>query len=146
MPLCLRAATTGESTSSILTPVCEVVLPHSLPPPPPPQTLRVILSALVNIFKKAGPGTHLIATQIEEAGGLDKIEGLQQHREQHVHRLAYEITDKYFTAEVQVHCMLTTITLFRTIFPSFTSLPPGLIRQVRCFSVGTPVWPHYQHT
>ena len=108
-----RAAITGESTSSILTRVCEMFLPHSLPPP---QTLRVILSGLVCIFKKAGPGVQLIATQIEEAGGLDKIKGLQQHREQHVHRLAYDITDKYFTAEV--HCMLTTIT------QSFVSLPP----------------------
>ena len=139
---CHRAATTGESTSSVLTPVCEVVLPHSLPPP---QILHVIFCALTNILKKAGPGAQLIATQIEEAGGLDKIKELQHHRDEHIYRLACEIINKYFTAEV--HCMLTTITLLNTIISVTPSFPPehgGLIRQVRCYSVGTPVWPHHQ--
>ena len=61
----------------------------------------------------AGPGAQLIATQIEEAGGMDTIEGLQQHRDMDIYRLAYGIIDKYFSAEV--HCLLTTITLFSTI-------------------------------
>ena len=61
----------------------------------------------------AGPSVQLIATQIEEAGALDKIEGLQHHRDMDIYRLAYGIIDKYFGAEV--HCMLTTITLFSTI-------------------------------
>ena len=61
----------------------------------------------------AGPGVQLIATQIEEAGGMDTIEGLQQHRDMDIYRLAYGIIDKYFGSEV--HCMLTTITQFSTI-------------------------------
>ena len=134
MPLCLRAATTGESTSSILTPVCEVVLftPYV---PSPPQILRVILSALMIILNMAGPDVQLIAAQIKEAA-LDKIEQLQHHMDQNVFTLAHRILDKYIYVTVEVHHMLTTITLFISVSPSFPSLPPGhrgLITQVRCY-------------
>ena len=67
---------------------------------PPPQTVQVILDGLANILKMAGPDVEFIATQIEEAGGLDKIERLQHHKNQDIYRLAYKIIDKYFTAEV----------------------------------------------
>ena len=49
----------------------------------------------------AGPDVQLIATQIEEAGGLDKIERLQNHRDETIYRLASEIIDKYFFEEVR---------------------------------------------
>jgi len=50
---------------------------------------------------------QLIATQIEEAGGLDKIKQLQQHWSRGIRRLACEIIDKYFTAEVRTNaCIL----------------------------------------
>ena len=74
---------------------------HSLPPPPShPQTIQVILDGLANVLKMAGPDAEYVATAIEEAGGLDKIEKLQQHRNEDIYKLAYSIIDKYFTSEV----------------------------------------------
>ncbi len=55
---------------------------------------------MANILKMAGPDAEYIATAIEEAGGLDKIEKLQNHKNMDVYKLAYSIIDKYFTSEV----------------------------------------------
>ena len=74
-----------------------------LPSPPPSslcQTVQVILDGLANILKMAGAHAEIIATQIEEAGGLEKIEKLQHHKNQDIYSLAYKIIDKYFTQEV----------------------------------------------
>ena len=62
--------------------------------------MQVILDGLTNILKKAGPDVQLIATQIEEAGGLDMIERLQNHKNQDIHRLASKMINEYFTIEV----------------------------------------------
>ena len=67
---------------------------------PHPQTIQVILDGLANVLKMAGPDAEYVATAIEEAGGLDKIEKLQQHRNEDIYKLAYSIIDKYFTSEV----------------------------------------------
>lgn len=52
------------------------------------------------MLKMAGPDAEFIATAIEEAGGLDKIEKLQHHKNEDVYKLAYTIIDKYFTSDV----------------------------------------------
>jgi hypothetical protein len=62
-------------------------------------TTQVILDGLANILKMAGANYEVIATQIEEADGLEKIEKLQHHKNQDIYRLAYKIIDKYFTQE-----------------------------------------------
>lgn len=48
----------------------------------------------------AGSSYEIIATAIEEAGGLDKLEKLQQHKNEDIYKLAYSIIDKYFTSTV----------------------------------------------
>ena len=52
------------------------------------------------MLKMAGPDVEFIATAIEEAGGLDKIENLQHHSNEDIYRLAFSIIDKYFTSDV----------------------------------------------
>lgn len=42
-----------------------------------------------------------IATLIEKCSGLDKIESLQQHENEEIYRLAYEIIDQYFSDDVE---------------------------------------------
>lgn len=73
------------------------------------QTIQVVLDGLANILKMAGSDVEVITTQIEEAGGLEKIEDLQHHRNQDIYQLAYNIIDKYFSIGVSIgnrECMV----------------------------------------
>ena len=62
--------------------------------------MQVILDGLANMLKMAGPNYDVIATIIEESGGLDKLEKLQQHKNEDIYKLAYAIIDKYFSSVV----------------------------------------------
>ena len=81
----------------VLTPFCQLLSLDD------PQILVVVLDGISNILKMAAPNeTDLLAltSQIEECGGLDKIEELQNHRNAEIYKLAFDIIDKYFTDEV----------------------------------------------
>ncbi len=64
--------------------------------------VQCVLESLSNILKHAGtiPGDDTskeeITSQIEECGGLDKIEVLQTHESNEVYTLAYKIIEEYF--------------------------------------------------
>ena len=62
----------------------------------------MILDGLGNMLKMAGNNYDPIATLIEESGGLEKVERLQQHKNEDIYKLAYTIIDKYFSSEVSV--------------------------------------------
>ncbi|XP_078470087.1 importin subunit alpha-4 isoform X3 [Lampetra planeri] len=64
-----------------------------------PQVVQVVLDGLNNILKMAGEEVETIASVIEECGGLEKIEALQQHENEDIYKLAYEIIDQYFSAD-----------------------------------------------
>lgn len=67
-----------------------------------PQVLVVVMDALSNILKlAAGADDDLLSVtaQIEECGGLDKIEELQSHRNEEIYKLAFDLIDKYFTED-----------------------------------------------
>ncbi|KAJ1353411.1 oligo-1,6-glucosidase ima3 [Parelaphostrongylus tenuis] len=61
-----------------------------------PQIIQVVLDGINNILKMAGTGVEAICAQIEECGGLDKIEQLQSHDNEDIYKLTYEIIDTYF--------------------------------------------------
>jgi hypothetical protein len=63
------------------------------------QIVQVVLDGLNNILKKAGNRTEEICQKIEECGGLDKIEHLQNHENEEIYKLAYEIIDAFFSSE-----------------------------------------------
>lgn len=60
----------------------------------------MILDGLGNMLKLAGTESMVITTAIEEAGGLDKMEKLQHHKNEDIYKLAYAIIDKYFNSDV----------------------------------------------
>ena len=57
----------------------------------------MVLDGLHNILKMAGEDVEVICNMIEECGGLDKIEALQNHENEDIYKLAYEIIDHYFS-------------------------------------------------
>ena len=63
------------------------------------QIVQVVLDGLNNILKKAGIRTEEVCQKIEECGGLDKIEHLQNHENEEIYKLAYEIIDAFFSSE-----------------------------------------------
>ena len=64
--------------------------------------IQVILDGLGNILRMAGPQVKLIVEVIEEAGGVDKIESLQQHQNIEIYKIAYNLVDKYFSSPVSL--------------------------------------------
>ena len=79
-----------------LNPLCQALTVED------PQVLVVVLDALSNILKLAATNENdliSLTSQIEECGGLDKIEELQNHRNEEIYKLAFDIIDKYFTEE-----------------------------------------------
>ncbi|CAI9737016.1 importin subunit alpha-4-like [Octopus vulgaris] len=66
-----------------------------------PQVVNVVLDGINNILKMAGDDVESLCQQIEECGGLDKIENLQNHENEDIYKLAYDIIDKYFSGEIE---------------------------------------------
>ncbi len=69
------------------------------------QILVVVLDGISNILKMASNSEDdidMLTTQIEECGGLDKIETLQNHPNEEIYKLAFDIIDRYFADEVSL--------------------------------------------
>ncbi|KAH0500103.1 Importin subunit alpha-4 [Microtus ochrogaster] len=47
----------------------------------------------------AGDEASTIAEKTEEGGGLEKIEVLQQHENEDIYKLAFDIIDQYFSGD-----------------------------------------------
>lgn len=65
------------------------------------QVVQVVLDGINNILKMAADEVDHICQLIEECGGLDKIESLQNHENSDIYRLAYEIIDNYFSDDAE---------------------------------------------
>jgi len=61
------------------------------------QVVQVILDGLNNILKLAEDEVESVCRMIEECGGLDKLEALQNHENEDIYKLVYEIIDTYFS-------------------------------------------------
>jgi len=65
------------------------------------QVIQVVLDGLNNMLKVAGQDVEAVAAMVEECGGLDKIESLQNHENVEIYKLAYEIIEQYFSDDVE---------------------------------------------
>lgn len=70
------------------------------------QVVNVVLDGINNILKMAGDELETICQMIEECGGLDKIESLQNHENEDIYKLAYDIIDHYFSEEPEEESLL----------------------------------------
>lgn len=65
------------------------------------QVIQVVLDGINNMLKMAGAQCDQLANMIEECGGLDKIEQLQNHDNMQIYKLAYDIIEQYFSADAE---------------------------------------------
>ncbi|XP_026173988.1 tripartite motif-containing protein 59-like isoform X2 [Mastacembelus armatus] len=63
------------------------------------QVVQVVLDGLSNILKMADDEAETIANLIEECGGLEKVEQLQNHENHDIYKLALEIIDQFFSSD-----------------------------------------------
>lgn len=63
------------------------------------QVIQVVLDGISNILNRAGDDVEMVANMIEECGGLDKIEFLQNHENVEIYKLAYSIIERYFSED-----------------------------------------------
>ncbi|XP_036099617.1 importin subunit alpha-3-like [Molossus molossus] len=61
------------------------------------QVVQIVLDGLSNILRMAEEEAYTVASLIEECGGLEKLELLQNHENEDIYKLAYEITDQFFS-------------------------------------------------
>lgn len=60
------------------------------------------MDGIYNILKMStGDETEKACNIIEECGGLDKIESLQNHENLEIYRIAFEIIEHYFSDDVR---------------------------------------------
>ncbi|CAF1450808.1 unnamed protein product, partial [Didymodactylos carnosus] len=78
----------------VIHPLCNLLQQHDA------QVLQVCLDAIHNILKQtAADKIDDVTTEIEECGGLDKIENLQNHPSQEIYQQAFDIIEKYYSTE-----------------------------------------------
>ena len=74
---------------NVIQPMCDLLDAQD------PQVIQVVLEGFMNILKHFP--TPEVTYQIEECGGVDKIESLQNHENVEIYKLAFEIVDNYFS-------------------------------------------------
>ena len=78
--------------------------------------MQVVLDGINNLLKMAGADLESITGMIEECGGLDKIESLQNHENVEIYKLAYEIIEQYFSEDVSCRLIPTNLLLILFLF------------------------------
>lgn len=66
-----------------------------------PRTVKVVLTGLGNIFALAEKMNAVseLCMQVEQIGGLDKLEALQNHANEEIYKKAFALIDSYFTED-----------------------------------------------
>ncbi|XP_006822540.2 importin subunit alpha-1-like, partial [Saccoglossus kowalevskii] len=81
--------------AGVLKPLCDLMVVKEA------KVVLVILDAIGNLLL-AGEKLNqvdVVSLMIEECGGLDKLEGLQQHENEQVYQAALKLIEKFFSGE-----------------------------------------------
>ena len=81
--------------------------------------MQVVLDGINNLLKLAGTELEQVTATIEECGGLDKIESLQNHENVEIYKLAYEIIEQYFSEEVCIDEVTHPLQIYFDIIAPF---------------------------
>ncbi|KAG0718622.1 Importin subunit alpha-1 [Chionoecetes opilio] len=105
----------------VLQPFCNLLTPKEA------KTVLVVLDGLNNILQTAEKLNEVdrLGQMIEECGGLDKIEALQQHENETVYKKALEIIQKYFGTEEEVEEVSSTTNGQAYDFSAVNNMPEG---------------------
>jgi len=81
-------------------PICDLLTTKDV------KIARVLLDSLFNILKAADSigQVETVSVMVEECGGVDKIELLQQHENGDVYNAAFNIIDKFYSGEDEGEC------------------------------------------
>lgn len=79
------------------------------------QVIQIVLDGISNMLKLAGPQVEGLANMIEECGGVDKIEALQNHENSEIYKLAYDIIENFYSEDVSTLTYLQTNPLLLVI-------------------------------
>ena len=81
------------------------------------STVLVVMDALTNILKNAKKIGELdsIALMIEECGGVDKLEELQNHENQQIYEKALDIIQHYFSKAASFHLIIIMMIIFNLL-------------------------------
>lgn len=71
------------------------------------KCVKVVMDGIVNVLATAEKTGDLdkVALLVEECGGLDKIEALQNHENEEIYQKALNIIDTYFSSGVSVNAL-----------------------------------------
>lgn len=89
----------------VIPPFCELLTCNDT------QVIQVVLDGINNMLKMAGSEVEGLANMIEECGGLDKIESLQNHENIDIYKLAFDIIEHYFSEDVSTKSVFPLICL-----------------------------------
>ena len=85
--------------------------------------IQVLLEAIENILKAGKINYKNLSANdfvniIEQAGGLEKLENLQHHKNNNIYEMSLRILENYFETEEQIHkdsdCLTESIQLLQT--------------------------------
>lgn len=96
----------------VLTPFCNLLVSKDW------KTVLVVLDGLTNILQAAVKMGEVerVAIMIEEVGGLDKLEFLQQNENEQVYQKAIAMIDTFFSDGVSTNMKIYYVTFTKSIF------------------------------
>jgi hypothetical protein len=106
----------------VMKPLCDLLVVKEA------KVILVILDAITNILNAADKygQTEAMCVTLEEVGGLDKIECLQNHENEQVYETALRIIEKYFAAEVSTLVYLLSLKASEWLITKIMKIRPQI--------------------